>query len=181
MILRSTDNAMETQSPPPRSDAGNGRHDEPSSQDDARNPASKAFEDVPIWIAELKSHFRYFVSAKIDGVKAKVKLGVLYVALGVVALLILAGLLFSAAFLLLSGLAMGLGQLLGSRLWLGNLIVGLVVLAGVVACLWLMMKKITHAGLVMMEKKYDDKQRQQRAEFGRDVHQRGSGSASAQK
>lgn len=169
---------MQTQTPPPRSSAGNGHRtaDEPLPEPPPLNPASRAFQEVPVWIAELKSYFQYFLSAKVDGAKAKAKQGILYAVLGVVALLILAGILFSATFLVLNGLAMGLGRLLGSRLWLGDLIVGLVVLGAIVGGAWIMIKKLTHASRLTTEKKYESKQLQQRAEFGHDVHHRGGAS-----
>ena len=74
------------------------------------NPAKRAFHEVPIYIAELKSHAAYLLSAKVDAAKASVRRLVMLAVLGVVGLLVAGGLLFSAAFLTLSGLAMGLGH-----------------------------------------------------------------------
>lgn len=159
--------------PPPSSPGGNGdRRDDPFPDDDAHNPAARAIHDVPIYIAELKAYARHFISAKIDGVKATVRQMAMYTALGVVGLLTAGGVLFAAIFLLLSGLAMGLGRLFGGRYWLGNLIVGAVVVGGVWLGVWMMVKKLTRAGRLKTEQKYDRKQLEERREFGRDVHER---------
>jgi hypothetical protein len=165
---------MEAQTqPPPSSPSGNGRRpEEPLPEDDPHNPAARAIHDVPIYIAELKAYARHFISAKIDGVKATVRQMVMYTALGMVALLTTGGVLFAAIFLLLSGLAMGLGRLFGGRYWLGNLVVGVVVLGGVWLGVRMMVKKLIRAGRLKTEQKYDRKQLEERREFGRDVHER---------
>ena len=135
------------------------------------NPATNAARHAKAYFAELKSYASYFVSAKIDGIKATGKKISIYAALGVVGLFVAIGILFSAAFLLLAGIANGLGALFG-HVWLGQLVVGFVVLAAVGVTAWIAMKKMTSASRKQTEQKYASKRNQQRAEFGHDVHDR---------
>jgi hypothetical protein len=138
---------------------------------DGANPATNAARQARAYFAELKSHANYFVSAKVDGVKARGKKIAILAALGLVGLLVAVGVLFSAAFLLLAGIANGLGALF-HHLWLGQLVVGFVVLAAVGLGAWIALKKITSASRKQTEQKYASKRNQQRAEFGHDVHER---------
>ena len=155
-------------SPPPRT---NGHSDRPVDSEPV-NPARRAFHEVPIYLAELKSQAAYLLSAKVDAAKASVRRLVMFAVLGVVGILIAGGLLISAAFLTLSGLAMGLGHLLGGHPWLGNLIVGLLVIGGTCLVAWMGVKKLTGGWHLQTEQKYERKRNEQRGEFGRDVQQR---------
>lgn len=155
--------------PPPRTNGHSAEQADPETV----NPAQRAFHEVPIYLAEIKSYATYLVSAKVDGVKATLRRVVTLAVLGVIGLIIGAGLLLSAAFLVLSGLAQGLGHLLGGHLWLGNLIVGLLVIGGTCLAAWLGVKKLTGGWHLQTEQKYERKRNEQRGEFGRDVHQRG--------
>ena len=154
--------------PPPRS---NGNSQRPV-EDEPVNPAKRTFEEMPVFLAELKAYASYFLSAKADVAKASVRRLVMWAIMGVIGLLIVGGLLFSAVFLTLSGLAMGLGSLLGGHLWLGSLIVGLLVLGGICPAVWMGIKKLTGAWRLQMEQKYERKRDDQRSEFGRDVRHR---------
>ena len=156
----------QTKTTDPASDNGHHRFD------DQPNPAKRALHDVPIYLAELKTYIRYFLSAKVDGAKAGARKAVMYAALGVVGLFAAIGMIFTAVFLVLSSLAIGLGHLFGTHAWLGGLIVGLLVLGTIGLGMWLVIRKITGASRAQTEKKYERKQVQQRAEFGSDVTQR---------
>jgi hypothetical protein len=142
--------------------------------DDERpeNPAAAAARSVPLFLAELKAYATYYLSAKVDGYKATAKKIAGLIVLGVVGLLIGAGILFAAAFLLLGGIAHALGTLFGGRMWLGEIIVGLLVLGGVGLTTWIMLKKFTEGSRKQTEQKYEGKRIQQRVELGRDVHER---------
>jgi len=150
--------------PPPR----NGR---PIDQEPV-NPAKRAFQEVPVFFTELKSYAIYFLSAKVDGAKASARRVVMLAIMGVIGLLIVGGMLFSAVFLTLGGLAVGLGNLLGGHLWLGSLIVGLIVLSGICVGVWMGVKKVTGAWHLQTEQKYERKRNEQRDQFGRDVRER---------
>jgi hypothetical protein len=150
-------------SPPPPEDGH---------ESQAANPAAQAFHDVPIFVAELKSYGRYLIGAKIDRTKAGMRQTAIYAVLGVMGLLAAAGMLFTGVFLILGGLALGLGELLGSRLWLGALIVGIATLGIIGLGMWLAIQKITKAWRLKTEQKYAGKQIEQRGKFGHDIHER---------
>src|SRR5262245_55853246 len=79
-------------------------------------------------IGELQAYFAHVVSAKVEGVRVSVRQITIWVVLGVVGLLALAGLLVTALVLLLEGAAVGLALRFGGRLWLGQIVVGVGVL-----------------------------------------------------
>ena len=143
-----------------------------TSKDSAENPATTAVKNIPAFLAELKAYAAYFTSAKTDAAKAKVRSIIVYAALGVVGLLVLAGVFFAGMLLFLAGLANGLGVLFGGRVWLGQIIVGALALGAVVVCAWIGLKRYIGASRRRTEQKYEGKRTEQRAEFGRDVQQR---------
>jgi hypothetical protein len=140
--------------------------------DPAENPATSAVRSIPIFIAEMKAYARYFIGAKIDGFVATGKKIAVYAALGVVGLLVAAGMLFTACFLVLRGLADILGRLLWHQNWLGELLVGLLVLGGIALGLKIGIGRFTKASRLKTEQKYEGQRIQQRVEFGRDVRER---------
>src|SRR5258708_33035321 len=94
------------------------------------NPAAAAARSVSLFIAELTSYARYFIGARIDGFVATGRKIAIYAALGVVGLMVAGGVLFTASFLLLHGLALLLGRLLWKQQWLREIIVALLVVGG---------------------------------------------------
>lgn len=136
------------------------------------NPAAAAAHGVSLFLAEIKSYAGYYLSAKVDGVKATAKRIVAYAVLGAVAAIVGAGVLLSAAFMLIAGLADAISALLGHRAWAGELIVGVVILAGVFGAVWFMLKRFTESSRKQTERKYEGKRIQQRVDLGRDVHER---------
>ena len=140
--------------------------------EDTENPATSAAKSIPKYLAELKAYGTYFLSAKIDGFKATARNIVVYAALGIIGLLVATGIIFTAAFLLLSGLANLLAVAFGHRLWLGQLVVGVLVLGGIGVGTWIGLKKFMGASRLKTEQKYESKRKQQRIDLGRDVHDR---------
>ena len=61
-------------------------------------------------------------------------------------------------------------------MWLGALIVGLLVLGGLAGGIVFGMKKITNTSRKALVEKYDNRQRDQRINFGEDVRGRRAGS-----
>ena len=146
--------------------------EEDGHESQATNPAAQAFHDVPIFLAELRSYGRHLIGARIDRIKAGMRQTAIYAVLGVMGLLAAAGVLFAAAFLILGGLAVGLGELLGSRLWLGALIVGVATLGIIGLGMWMVIRKATKAWRLKTEQKYAGKRNEQRGKFGHDLHER---------
>jgi hypothetical protein len=151
----------------PRFDAG-----------DAGPSPADAFREAMAKVGEIKEYASYFVTAKVDGVKASVRNVVVYAALGVVGLLVGGAILATAAVLLLTGLAGAINMLFAGTAhperwqWVGALVVSLLVLGGTVAGVMIGLKKVTGGGRRNTVKKYETRQRVQREQFGRDVHDR---------
>src|SRR5258706_7451939 len=149
----------------------------PASSPDVRedgntgNPATTAAKSIPKYLAELKAYAFYFLSAELDGFKATGRTIVVYAALGVIGLLVATGIIFTAAFLLLSGLANLLGELFGHRIWLGQIIVAVLVLGGIGVGTWIGLKKFMGASRLETEQEYDAKRKQQRADLRHDLHE----------
>jgi hypothetical protein len=140
------------------------------------NPAAAVARGIPLFLAEIKSYAGYYLSAKVDGYKATAKKIVGYAVLGAVAAIIGAGVLLSAAFMLIAGLANALGALLHHQ-WAGQLIVGVVILGATLGTVWFMLKRFTESSRKQTERKYEGKRIQQRVDFGRDVHERAEDAA----
>jgi hypothetical protein len=83
------------------------------------------FEDL----SALREYALYYVSARVDVVKHRVRKAILWAAAGVMGMVAGAVVLITAIVLLLDGIAAGLAALLGGRRWAGDLITGIVVLA----------------------------------------------------
>jgi hypothetical protein len=162
--------------PPPdsASQAGGGNGSRSSEPDSSENPASAAFRQVPLFLAELRAYFRYYFGAKLDGYKASARLAVIYAVLAVLGLIVVASVLATSVFLVLWGLAYGLGRLLG-HIWAGQLIVGLLVLGGIALAIWIVIRRFTLTTRLRTEQKYEQQRTQQRVHFGHDVHERAQG------
>jgi len=131
----------------------------------------KALHHVTALIGELKEYAAYYLSAKIDSIKLTVRnLGV-YAVLGIVGLIAFSTLVSTAVVLLLVGLSLGLGHLMGDRLWLGGVIVGVLVLAGIGVGAYIGMSALTKSFKRNTVRKYEQRQNWQRGQFGRDVNQ----------
>ena len=162
---------MNTQSPPPSSSRIDPRTEstEPPPRDG--QPAEQ-FKFAVNRLAELKEYALYFVTAKLDGIKLSLRNAVIYAGLGIIGALAGGAVIAVAAALLVIGAAHGIGAALGGHAWLGDLIIGIFVLAvvgigAVMAVKWL--TKSFHQQLV---NKYQSRQQEQRRTYGHDVQQR---------
>jgi hypothetical protein len=144
--------------------AGNGH-------DAGRSPA-ESLKEAANRIAELKEFASYYVGAKLDGIKVSVRNIGIYAALGIVGLIAASAVITTAVVLLLGGLAWGIGDLLWDKYWLGALIVGLLVLGGLAGGIIFGMKKLTNTFRKQLVQKYENRQRDQRINFGEDVRGR---------
>ena len=141
---------------------------------DGRSNA-EALRDAMAKVGELKEFAAYYVAAKLDSFKVTFRnLGV-YAALGIVGLIAGSAIITTAAVLLLVGLAWGLGDLLWDQYWLGAVLVGLLVLGGIAAGIIIGMKKLTNSSRKRTVEKYENRQRDQRSNFGQDVRGRRAG------
>jgi hypothetical protein len=164
---------------PPRAGAGPASQrfeHPPRPQDEA--PAD-ALRDALRAFGELREYAGYFVAAKLDGIKLSVRrIGTLAV-VGVIGLLAGGAIVATAAVLLCIGLAQAVATLFAHdngvpRTWLGNLIVGLVLLLAVGGGAYLLVSRLIGSSKKATVKKYELSRQRQRADFGHDVLQRAS-------
>jgi len=146
-----------------RSPGGNGHSSDGT-------PPSEALHDAAHQFAQLKEYFGHYVSAKLDGVKLTFRRLVIFAILGMVGLLAGGAMIIAAAVMLLQGLANAIGAIFEpDKPWVGQLIVSVLVLGGVVAGTILLVRKMTGASKARTVAKYDSKHDQQRQHFGQDV------------
>ena len=80
-----------------------------------------------------------------------------------------AGLIVIASWLMLSGIAEGLGGFFGNRLWAGSLMTGFLLLAGLGLGMHYAIAKRNRTANERAAQKYESRQARQQAEFGRNV------------
>jgi len=88
-----------------------------------------AFSDLGTGMAEAGQHAADFVHATIAVLRFQIRRLVLAAILGVIAFTAIVVLLGKVVVLFVSGMAGGLGELLGDRAWLGNLLTAVLILA----------------------------------------------------
>jgi len=124
------------------------------------------------YFSELKEYAAYFASAKWDGVKLSLRQVVIHATLGLLVGCVAGAILVMSVVLLLDGIAGGLGVLFGGRPWLGNLVVGAVLLGLLAGGMMLGMKRVASKSKQKTVEKYESRKRRQRNEYGHDVRQR---------
>jgi hypothetical protein len=146
----------------------------PRPQDEA--PAD-ALKDAMRTLGELREYAGYFVAAKVDGIKLAIRRIGVMAAVGVIGLLAGGAIVATAAVLFCVGLAQAVATLFAHengipRTWLGNLIVGLLLLLVIGGGAWFMMSRLTGSSRKATVKKYELRRQRERADFGHDVLQR---------
>jgi len=142
----------------------------PTSADGRGDP--ELLEPLRRYLAELRDYLSYYLAARADALKLQVRTVLIYAALGVVGGLVGVAALIAAVVLALSGTANGLAELLGGRLWAGQLITGATVLLISAAAVFFAMRSVTSSSRKKTVKKYENWRGNQRAQFGHDVIQR---------
>jgi membrane protein implicated in regulation of membrane protease activity len=122
-------------------------------------------------LAEMREYVSYYLATSADSVKLSIRNTVLYAVLGLLALVVGAAMLITAAVLVLSGIADGLTRLLDGHAWAGQLITGLVVLTLAALLSWFGIKRLMNSSRQKTIDKYEHRLQQQRTAFGHDVHQ----------
>jgi hypothetical protein len=158
----------------PSSDAPSSRDKaaEAGKESQAAESAGAAFHDAAKRIAEVKEYILYYVAVQADAAKLAVRNAAIYAVLGIVALLAAGAAVVIAVALLLVGIARGIGEWLHHP-WLGDLIVGIVILAAIALGAKIALSGMTRSFRKNTVKKYESLQRQQRSRFGHDVEERG--------
>src|SRR4051794_7065410 len=108
----------------------NGRSShEPARGPTTEGPAPHPLDPLLAHLADLREQASLYAEATADRVKLTVRQAAVRAALGCLALLAGAAVVVTAAVLMLNGIAGGIGALIGNRLWAGQLITGLGLLA----------------------------------------------------
>jgi len=149
----------------------NGAHAYTAPGEQEPSPA-EALRRVQQQIGELQAYFAHFVSAKVNGLLLSVRQTIIWIVLGVVGLIALAGLLVTALVLLLDGAAVGLALLFGGRLWLGQIVVGGGVLVLLALAMFIGLRVWQNRSRQQRVQQYDERQLQQRTKYGHSVADR---------
>ena len=142
------------------------------------------FKQAMSRIGELKEFASYYLGAKVDGIKVSLRNVGVYAALGIVGLIAISAVVTTAVVLLLVGLALGIGKIFDpDQPWVGGVVVGLLVLGGLAGGIIFGMKWLTNTSRRKLVQKYENRQREQRINFGEDVRGRreGAGERSAER
>jgi len=135
-----------------------------------------AFKNAATHLAEFKSFLGSYVSAKADAAKVSMRRLLIAVALGIVGGIVGIAFLIVAASMLLNGLANAIGAIFEpDKPWVGQLIVGALVLGGAVAGTILAVRKMTGASRKKTVAKYESQHAEQRRRFGHDVRDAAAG------
>jgi hypothetical protein len=157
-----------TASPPDDSDGAAS-----TDAEDNLNPAEGSEPDVLKLllqqIHELGEYISYYAMAKADSVRLSLRNITLTIGLAGLGFVACAALIATASWLLLIGVAEGLGALCGERPWIGNLTTGVLVFAGLGVATYLAIARRGRLSRERTSKKYEKRQAQQFARFGRNT------------
>jgi len=138
-------------------------------------PPSQSFHEAMEKLAELKEYAAYYAAVRLDMIKVTIRnLGIM-AGLGVVGLIAAGAMVVTAIVLLLEGIAGAFAQLIPKFPWLGDIITGVLFLGVMAGGIVIVMKKLTGTFRSQTVKKYEDRQRSERQQFGHDVHDRAKG------
>ncbi|HEX8915697.1 MAG TPA: phage holin family protein [Humisphaera sp.] len=121
---------------------------------------------------EIREYAGYYASVQADAMKSKATWAGVYAALGLLGAVIGMAVLATAAVLFVTGLAGALSALFGTGPWLGQLIIGFLLLAGVGVGALVGIKVVRTSLKRKLMAKYEQRHQEQRERFGADVVQR---------
>jgi hypothetical protein len=106
------------------------------------NPGAKtehaSFEEAVRYLGQARAFAAAYFAAQAARIRVFIQNVILFGVLGVIALIVISTFAVVAVVLVCQGAAGGIGALLGSRQWAGDLIVGAIVLGGATFGSWLM-------------------------------------------
>ncbi|HZZ41573.1 MAG TPA: hypothetical protein VFE58_01425 [Tepidisphaeraceae bacterium] len=140
--------------------------------EDAPASAKEAFAEAGARLSEIKDYALYLLSAKVDQVTSSVKAAIWYAMVLMLVGIAGAGILVTAAVLMMMGIADGLTVLFGGRVWLADLVTGVVVLGLVIGSAYLVVGKMIGMSRAATRERYAAMKREQFARHGHDVHER---------
>jgi membrane protein implicated in regulation of membrane protease activity len=134
--------------------------------------AAEALDQLLTQVAELRAYVMHFVSATADGIKLSVRQAMVWVVLGVLGVIAASSAIVTAIVLLLTGLAGGLAVAFDSALWLGQVVVGFLLLVLIVVGTLIGLRLQQRKSRQKKVQQYAERQLQQRATFGHNVADR---------
>lgn len=164
--------SAETQSPPPPGSARTGWEARPDPGAHPMPPAghpTEAIRDAVAKVAELREFASYYVAAKLDALKATARRIGILAALGLVGAVAGATVVVTAVVLLLRGIAGAFAAIFPRYPWLGDLITAVIFLAIPIVGILVGMRILTRTFKTSTVTKYEERKRQERQQFGRDV------------
>lgn len=121
---------------------------------------------------ELREYASYYFDVRADQAKLKLRRVLIGAVIGAAGVTVLLALLATTTTLLLAGVAGGLAEALGGRVWLGNFATGggvlLIGAMGLLIARWY----VRRSGFKQTAAKYAQRRAQQRQRFGRDISRR---------
>ncbi len=145
---------------------------QPDSHETNGHPAGPdALSAVFKQLTEAVEYLAYLLAAQVDRVKLKVRNIVLLAVFGLIGAGAAMAFLACTVWLLLSGIAGGVGVLLGDRPWLGSIVTSAVILIVLVAAGWIVYRRVQSSGLKATRERYAKRQAEQKVRFGREVEQ----------
>jgi hypothetical protein len=139
---------------------------------DLANSQKDSLQQLMTQLGELREYSAYFVRAKIDRFKLTLRRAATLSLLIVLATFAAFATVFVSVWLLLFGLAEGVGSILGGRVWLGNVIVAIVVLSSVSVTGWLLSRRRARSEYSKTAAEYERRQQDQKAKYGHSVQER---------
>jgi hypothetical protein len=164
--------SAETQSPPPPGSARTGWEARPDPGAHPMPPAghpTEAIRDAVGKLAELREFASYYMAAKLDALKATARRIGILAALGLVGAVAGATVVVTAVVLLLRGIAGAFAAIFPRAPWLGDLITAVIFLAIPIVGILVGMRILTRTFKTSTVTKYEERKRQERQQFGRDV------------
>ncbi|MBC8107010.1 MAG: phage holin family protein [Anaerolineae bacterium] len=136
---------------------------------DADSPMD-ALRDAARHLGEAKEYASNFLAAKVDATKLSFRRAVMMIGFFVIAGITGAGVLITAAVLLTNGIATGIGNLFDpAKVWLGQIIVGLLVIIAANVGVYLLIRSAMRASRDKTVQKYETRHNEQRRRYGHDV------------
>jgi hypothetical protein len=120
-------------------------------------------------LRELGEYVLYYAAAKIDIAKLSLRNTILWISFAALGFVVVAGLIITATCLLLNGIAGGMSVLFGGRLWVGNIVTGVLLLVGLGLTMYCTVAICRITSRERMVRKYEQRQARQQARFGRNV------------
>lgn len=137
---------------------------ETSASADAAQPELTEREALKLLLKqfqELRDHVSTYTAARTDSIKCSVRNALRRIVLAALGLVAVGALIVMASWLVLSGIAQGAGALFGDQAWIGPLITGVLVLAGVGSGMLYAVSSRKNASWKRTVRKYETRQARQ--------------------